>query len=163
MRVRPAEPDDAAAIAEVHVRSWRAGYRALLPEPVLDGLSVHVRRRAWEERIGDQARSVLVADDGGAVAGFCAVAPAEGEIAALYVDPERWRRGVGGALLDAGLDLLRECGAAEVVVWLIGTNEAARRLYERFGFVTDGAEKRERIGSLSAQEAPPQIRMRAPL
>ncbi|HEX8645801.1 MAG TPA: GNAT family N-acetyltransferase [Thermoleophilaceae bacterium] len=164
MRVRRAGPADAAAIAEIHVGAWRAGYRGLLPDAVLDGLSVGVRRRAWEERLaGADAPPTLVAEHEGAVAGFCALEPGGGEVAALYVDPGRWGSGAGAALLGAGLELLREHGAKEAVVWLLAGNERARRLYRRFGFAADGGEKRERIASLSAEEAPPQVRLRAPL
>jgi hypothetical protein len=38
MFLRPAEPSDASAVARVHVRSWQAGYRNLLPDQYLDGL-----------------------------------------------------------------------------------------------------------------------------
>jgi hypothetical protein len=34
--VRVARPDDAAAVAGVHVRSWQQGYRGLLPDDFLD-------------------------------------------------------------------------------------------------------------------------------
>ena len=38
--VRDATVDDARAIAEVHVASWRWAYRGQLPDDLLDGLSV---------------------------------------------------------------------------------------------------------------------------
>jgi hypothetical protein len=38
VHVRPARPDDAAAVAGVHVRSWQAGYRGLLPDAYLEAL-----------------------------------------------------------------------------------------------------------------------------
>jgi GNAT superfamily N-acetyltransferase len=163
VRVRRADPGDAAAIAEVHVDAWRAGYRGLLPDHVLDGLSVAVRRRAWEEALAGGEVAVLVAEDGGGVAGFCALAPDRGEVAALYVDPARWGRGAGAALLRSGLELLREGGVGEAVVWLLAGNARAAALYGRLGFSADGTERRERIASLAAEEAPAQIRMRAPL
>ena len=164
MRIRRAEPGDAAAIAAVHVGAWRAGYRGKLPDPALDGLSVGVRTRAWEERIEDADTPTLVAGEEGApVVGFCTVALDAGEVAALYVTPGRWRSGIGSALLRAGLGLLRERGCAEAVVWLLASNEEARGLYESFGFRADGGERREPIASLPAGETPLQIRMRAAL
>src|SRR5580704_17872478 len=38
LHVRPARPDDAGAVAAVHVRSWQVGYRGLLPDAYLEGL-----------------------------------------------------------------------------------------------------------------------------
>jgi hypothetical protein len=38
--VRPATPDDADAIASVHVRSWQAAYRGIVPDAMLDALSI---------------------------------------------------------------------------------------------------------------------------
>ena len=38
MPVRTAQPDDAAAVAEVHVRAWQAAYRGLMADEFLDSL-----------------------------------------------------------------------------------------------------------------------------
>jgi hypothetical protein len=40
-------PDDAEAIARVHVDSWRTTYQGILPDEVLAGLSVERRRAFW--------------------------------------------------------------------------------------------------------------------
>ncbi|HEY1808803.1 MAG TPA: hypothetical protein VGG42_09585 [Acidobacteriaceae bacterium] len=38
MNLRLAEPPDAMAAARVHVRSWQAAYRGLMPDAFLDQL-----------------------------------------------------------------------------------------------------------------------------
>ena len=38
MNLRPAVPDDAMAVARVHVRAWQAAYHGLMPEDYLAGL-----------------------------------------------------------------------------------------------------------------------------
>ena len=43
MRIREAEPKDARAIAEIHVRSWQAAYRGQLADDYLDELKVEDR------------------------------------------------------------------------------------------------------------------------
>ncbi|GGT26686.1 GNAT family N-acetyltransferase [Nonomuraea spiralis] len=48
MRIRQATSADAGAIAEVHVRSWQAAYRGLVPQDHLDGMNAAARRPAWE-------------------------------------------------------------------------------------------------------------------
>jgi L-amino acid N-acyltransferase YncA len=49
--VRLARPDDAEAIADAHVRGWLAAYRGLVPDSVLDGLSVERRATFWRDTI----------------------------------------------------------------------------------------------------------------
>lgn len=54
-----------------------------------------------------------------------------------------WRgRGVGSALLTAGIAWARGNGAHKVALQHWPDNEAARRLYERFGFVQEGYLRR---------------------
>ena len=48
--------DDAAGIATTHVASWRAAYRGLLPQSLLDDLSVDRRTEQWREAIADRRR-----------------------------------------------------------------------------------------------------------
>jgi len=47
--IREATSDDARAIAEVHMASWRWAYRGDLPAEFLDGLTVDDREREWRE------------------------------------------------------------------------------------------------------------------
>jgi ribosomal protein S18 acetylase RimI-like enzyme len=154
--IRRAVPADSRAIAEVHVRAWRAGYAGLLPQELLDGLSTNQRARDWSARLGSGAAGLtVVAEEDGAVVGFCTLFGRE--IAALYVDPDRWRRGIGGALLR---EALAGAGEGEVTLWVMAGNVAALRFYERFGFVRDGAEKRDLIGPAELQADPRQVRLR---
>ncbi len=48
MLLRPAEPADAMAVARVHVRSWQAAYRGLLPDAYLDGLRPEDRAARYD-------------------------------------------------------------------------------------------------------------------
>src|SRR5687767_3602644 len=43
MKIRPALPSDARAIADVHVRTWQSTYRGIVPDAYLDALSVDER------------------------------------------------------------------------------------------------------------------------
>jgi GNAT superfamily N-acetyltransferase len=174
LEVRPAVVEDARGIASVHVRSWRSGYRGLLRDDTLDGHSVEARERRWTDllRRGDGGAFTLVASAGGTVAGFCSVfapgrdpdaGPRTAEIAALYVDPARWREGVGAALLSRALDALPADAWDAVTLWVIDGNGAARGFYERFGFAPDGASRRDAIGPAGLEDHPPQVRLRARL
>ena len=62
--LRDATPADALDIATVHVESWQVGYRGLMPDEVLDGLSISTRERWWHETLsGSGERSTLLAAD----------------------------------------------------------------------------------------------------
>src|SRR4051794_1204440 len=71
--IRAATVADAAGIAEVHVASWQAAYHGLLPQALLDGLSVERRTAQWRRDIGGGGVDVHVATDAaGRIAGFIA-------------------------------------------------------------------------------------------
>ncbi|MFE7546875.1 GNAT family N-acetyltransferase [Streptomyces gardneri] len=72
--IREATPEDAAALAGVHVRSWQAAYRDLLPGPYLDSLDPEERAALWRDRLTATDRpTVLLATeaDGRVVAFSC--------------------------------------------------------------------------------------------
>jgi ribosomal protein S18 acetylase RimI-like enzyme len=65
----------------------------------------------------------------------------QGEISALYVDPSRWRAGVGRALMDEALVRLRAAGCEEVTLWCFEDNARALAFYTKLGFVPDEARE----------------------
>ncbi len=153
--VRRATPQDAAGIARVHVRGWQVGYRGLVPDAVLDALSPTDRAVTWRARLEhpaatDATTSVVVDRD--EVLGFASVGaardadatPTTFELWALYVDPGRWRTGVGGALDDAVTDQLRALGAARATLWVLTQNHRARAFYESRGWEAEGATRVDR-------------------
>ncbi|MFI9596947.1 GNAT family N-acetyltransferase [Nonomuraea sp. NPDC052265] len=153
MRIRKATQADAWAIAEVHVRSWRAAYRGLVPQAHLDGLDAAARRPAWERWLAGTAwprEGTLVAEAGGRVVGFASVLPSRdddedgasvAEVATIYLTPESWGRGIGRALMDAALAALTGAGYQEAVLWVLDSNVRARRFYEAAGWHDDGVAK----------------------
>jgi GrpB-like predicted nucleotidyltransferase (UPF0157 family)/ribosomal protein S18 acetylase RimI-like enzyme len=143
-------------IAEIHVRSWQAAYRGILPDSLLDGLSVADREQAWRVLLNDGSERwlTLVAEDSrGSITGFCSVATPSrdkgvdrrtAEIAALYVNPDQWRQGAGSAMLSAAAKELGGKGWRDLTLWVLPENRAALAFYERFGFAVEpGVEKRE--------------------
>lgn len=158
--LRPAEPDDAMAVARVHVRAWQAGYRGLLPQDYLDGLRVEDRARRYDFANPDPRRpATLVAMGDGAIRGFATTMPAGdadrpecGELCALYVDPDWWGRGVGGALVSAARIRLREQGFREAVLWLLAGNDRGARFYGRDGWRVDDARRKDIVWGVEVDE-----------
>ena len=55
--VRPAELSDAAAISRVQVETWKHAYRGLIPQHILDEMSVEQRSECWESNLKSSASS----------------------------------------------------------------------------------------------------------
>lgn len=154
--LRDATPADARAIATLLVRSWRAAYRGLIPDHVLAGLSVAERERSWSAALAapPPRTSAVVATIADTVVGFAATGPplvpddradpALGDLYALYLDPDLWRRGVGTRLHAAALDRLRSCGFTLAGLWLLDGNERALRFYLRHGWAETGRTQVDR-------------------
>jgi len=149
--LRDATPEDALAIAGVHVRSWQAAYRGLIDAEFLDRL--RPEERAGSYRLGDpdpSAPRTVVAEAGGEIWGFATTGPCRdadardaGELYALYVDPPRFRSGTGRLLLEAATGRMRADGFSEAVLWVLRGNEVAERFYAAAGWRRDGAEREE--------------------
>jgi ribosomal protein S18 acetylase RimI-like enzyme len=141
--VREATPDDADAMGRLHVRAWQAAYRGAMPDAYLDGLDPVERARMW--RAGMARRTPLVAEADGVVVGLAAFGPTDdpegaGELYAINVDPDQWGSGAGRALIvEVERRLARDHSVA--VLWVIPSNDRARRFYERAGWAVDGGER----------------------
>ena len=150
MRIRPATIHDAAAIATIQVNSWRAAYRGLMPQPVLDSLSVEQRAGFWEKLLSDEHRTVVADSQAGPI-GFCSVIPARdgaarvAEIAAIYVLPGHWRQGAGRALCAAAFESAASDGFSAIILWVLANNTRALSFYTAQGFVRDGREREEAL------------------
>jgi GNAT superfamily N-acetyltransferase len=148
--VRHGTVEDADGIARVHSRGWEIGYAHVFPaEPLRRGISDPARWRATLA-VPELGHVVFVAVDAGLVVGFANVGPDRdgldcGELYGLYVDPDRWRGGIGGALLAAGEAELAGAGHERAVLWVLDDNPRARSFYERHGWRADGATKEARF------------------
>ena len=147
--IRPAIGDDAPAIAAVHVASWREAYTGLMPQTVLDGLSVDERAANWAQIINQseqpEGSGVFVAEHKGDLVGFAAGGRQRdtglieqgftGEIMAVYVLQDMQGRGVGRRLMNAVANNLHKSGHDAVSLWVLRDNSGARRFYEHLGGV----------------------------
>jgi len=165
--IRPAQPDDALALARVHVRSWQAAYRSLLPDEYLDQLHPEDRAARCDFSHADpQKPYTQVAESEGAIVGFATTSPARdadcaglGELLALYVAPENWGQAIGRQLAAAARQRLIAQGFTEAVLWMLQGNARADRFYRNDGWLPDGSHKQDTIWGIIL----PEIRYRRPL
>jgi GNAT superfamily N-acetyltransferase len=140
--IRRAVPEDAEALAHLHVDVWDDAYTGLMPQGILDDRREKVAERVtrWQE-ILEQSRSVLLAEDEEGVVGFASTGPARDndmeellELYSLYVRAAYWGTGVGYALFESTV------GDRAAYLWVLAGNERAIRFYERQGFRLDGTQ-----------------------
>ena len=144
MFLRPAVLSDASAVAEVHVRAWRETYRGVMPDKVLDEMSVERGAQSWSAVIADltanrQVLSVAV-DDLGTIVGFAgggaareAVLTTSGEVYAINLVMQATRKGHGTRLMLAMAEGLISHGFADAGLWVLEQNIGARWFYESLG------------------------------
>ena len=136
--IRAATVEDAAAIAHVHVESWRSTYAGIVPDAYLAGLDETLRVKLWQEWLSGGA-VVLVAERKGAVVGFAhagkireAVETADAELYSLYLLRDAQGRGIGRGLLRVMAAVLRVQGFTSMALWVLERNQA-RGFYETCG------------------------------
>lgn len=153
--VRRAGPEDAAAIAAVHVTAWHEAYGGLLPAEMIDALTVEVRQAWWAQVLSspqpDADEAVFLAEMDGEPVGFglgnaqragaLAAAGFDGEIRGPYVVRAAQGRGAGRALVCAMAAGLKQAGYRAVGAWVLRTNAPGRRFIESLGgALLDGPE-----------------------
>ena len=138
--IRAATIDDAPAIAQVHVASWRSTYRTLLPADFLDSLSEVGYADRWRRFIGEAGNLVYVIEDAGRLVGFASggreragEAGYKGELYAIYVLDDFQRRGHGRRLVHAVADGLKQMRLDDMIIWVLRDNAPARKFYEELG------------------------------
>ena len=153
--IRPATPADAAQIANVHVAAWKTTYRDILPDSVLDELSVEQRQAFWSGVLADLSRESIAlvgCDATGQVQGF-AIAGKErtgnlgcdGELFAIYLLETARGQGLGTTLVRQIATSLQSKGFGSLAVWVLALNPY-RRFYEKLGGQIIGTQLIERGG-----------------
>lgn len=162
--IRRAGVLDAAPIARIHVDGWRAAYRGLIDDAVLDSLDVGVRKKHWASLLsyaeaplesGTRAHVTIVAERAGEVVAWCSygggrdAGEVRGEISALSAAPDAWGTGAGRALVVEAERALRTAGYRAAYLWVLDGNARAIHFYERQGWTDDGAVKIGEAGGVT--------------
>ena len=167
MLLRPADPNDAIAVARVHVRSWQVAYRTLLPEDYLNQLRPEDRAQRYDFASQDPRKPwTVVAVENGLIRGFATIMPSRdsdlpnhGELCALYVDPEQWGRGIGVSLMSAARARLSSLGFENALLWVLENNVRAERFYQIDGWAPDGLSRTDTLWGVTVNEVRYQRRL----
>ena len=142
MLIRAAALTDAAAIARVHVDSWRTTYAGMVPADYLAKLSYAQREQFWHNILANPTPSGCVyvaAHATGEILGFASGGPERsgdmvyrGELYAIYLLARYQRQGLGRHLTMAVAQRLLQCGLASMLVWVLAANPG-RAFYAALG------------------------------
>lgn len=143
---RDATPEDALAVARVHVRSWQVAYRGLIPDAYLDAMDP--ADRAARYTFGQPGPETILIEDDRGIGGFATVGPArdddsgsdQGEVMAIYLDPPWWGTGAGRVLMAEARRRLVDRGFATATLWVLAANHRACSFYRRDGWRADGGQ-----------------------
>lgn len=159
MIIRAANRGDAEGIASVHVHTWRACYKGIVPDAYLDSLSIKGRIPGWEKELDLNAQSNYVVENNQGIVGWVTSGSNRDgrskevyEIYGIYVLPEYWGASVGLMLLEAARKSLRQLEPSIITLWVLKENVRARKFYKKNGFTEDGAGKIINIGGADLEE-----------
>jgi ribosomal protein S18 acetylase RimI-like enzyme len=142
MLVREALSKDAPGIARVHVDAWRATYRGIVPDQVLDNLAYERNEQFWQGILADPENHTIVqvADHPyTGVVGFASAGaertgkfPFQAELYTIYMLQKYQGRGLGRQLVAAIAQRLIERDMTSLLVWVLRDN-LFRAFYEALG------------------------------
>lgn len=141
VRVRTAAPSDEPALARLDAEAWS-------PD---SGFPSVIARSGGFFSEHSPPSAHLIAEVEGRLVGYIRIQPVSAlpenahvlGIAGLAVAPAARGAGIGAALLAAAEAHARSRGARKLSLRVLGTNAAARRLYERLGFEAEGVLRDE--------------------
>lgn len=154
---RHPDPSDAAAIACVHVETWRTAYAGIMDAAYLSGLSVPAReahhRKTLESDVA-RRRYVVADDPARGVVGFACGwknrdagdSRFDAELYAIYVLAAYQGRGIGRGLAARLAERLASEGFRSMKLWVLEDNVPSRRFYESLGAKLAGEKKIDEIG-----------------
>lgn len=152
--IRYADLNDSKTMALIHIVSWQYAYKGIIPNQILDNLSLEKRKMSFEHTLSNtKEENILIFKDNEA-AGFICIGKCRdidksnscGEIYAIYLLPKYINKGIGSILINSALNELKERQFNTVILWVLKDNVNARMFYEKNGFTFDGTEKEIIIG-----------------
>src|SRR5687767_7701901 len=105
---REASVAECAAVAKVHVRSWKESFAGLVPQTVMDRITVENRTKAFEKRFQSDSYKLYVAEAANRrLIGFAdcgepreQIDTYQAELYAIFLLPESQGSGVGRRLFS---------------------------------------------------------------
>jgi ribosomal protein S18 acetylase RimI-like enzyme len=161
MNVRPATPDDAAAVSDVAEAAWWETYPGVLDPDAVEAALAELYDEAFLREVLEEREDLLFlvcevrpegeprsgrtatdgsresAEDDGEIVGFATAQQTwadEVAVHTVYVHPDRWSEGVGTALLEEIEASARAADADRLRAGVLSGNHVGRSFLESRGF-----------------------------
>jgi ribosomal protein S18 acetylase RimI-like enzyme len=141
MEIRKAVVGDATGIAHVHVASWKTTYAGIMPDEILQGLSVAEREKMWTNILTtykDQNAVYVATLEDGTIIGFASGGKertgefgVEAELHTIYLLKEYQGKGIGRKLFLHVVEDLQKRQYTSMMTWVVKNNPAVQ-FYESF-------------------------------
>lgn len=154
--IRLAIPADALDMAEVHMRSWEAAYKDIIPAEYIKEKN-STRPALWQRIITDDKTTQYVIQNDGKTVGIMCVVPRPQdddaddtvcELEGIYLHPDSYRQGIGTKAMEFAFDTARGWNKYFMTLWVFSDNVNSIRFYKKLGFAPDGKTKTYDMGKV---------------
>ena len=134
--IRYYKKEDINEIAKIITEDWKIAYKGIIDKEFLETLNYKEKAKRIREKYQEQKSIVYIENNN--IKGYCRFGENRdkkeyGEIYALYIKYEERNNGIGKSLSKKAMQILKDKGYKEVVIWCLKENKNARKFYEKIG------------------------------
>lgn len=149
VHIRKVKQGDADTLAYIQTESWKAAFKGIIDDEILDKCTNIDKARAMYQRLLDENKGngyLLTVDDKPHCIAYWDKArdlelAGKAELICIHSLPNNWHKGFGSKMMDLVLSDIKSSGYSEVVLWVFRDNLRARAFYEAKGFVLNDVAK----------------------
>lgn len=149
-----ATTNDALDLGLIHSCSWKAAYKGIIPDEIIDRFTPEIRANAFRDAISINPEEYYIFKQNNCPVGFASLYKSHetgchnelGEIYSIYFHPDFWGNPITQWGLNFCINRLAALGYSEISVWVLEDNIRARKFYEKNGFFFDGHTQEIFIG-----------------
>ena len=150
INIRKAEIKDVETIARIIVKAWKVAYKGIVSDDLLSDIRYKKYVPFIEKDIRDKDKIVFVYEEGEkGIVGFVSggtpkssMKNFDSELYAVYVLPEKHKRGIGKALFKRFVQWAKENSFTSFFLGVLKDNQGARLFYEKLGGKVVGSGKK---------------------
>lgn len=147
--IREVKGGDETDLSYIQTESWKAAFKNILSEEVLQKTTDITRATAMYKRLLDEnvGNGYILEVDGKphCIAWWDRARdedmPDYAELICIHSLQDKWRKGYGTKMMNKVLKDIKAAGYGKVMLWVFTDNSRGRRFYETNGFVTHGKVK----------------------